>query len=101
MQESNFYLFMLLIYIFVFFHIARKNLHVLLHKFNIQYAHNIEKKTMNDTSIIYDFVNVFIKPVCWFAYTGCSLNIVFFRRFQNIFRTLASLGFPSVRVCTQ
>ena len=28
--------------------------------------------------------------------TECSLNIVFFQKFQNIFRTLASLGFPSV-----
>ena len=28
-------------------------------------------------------------------HTGCSLNIVFFRKFLNIFRTLASLsGFP-------
>ena len=26
--------------------------------------------------------------------TGCSLNIVLFRRFKDIFRTLASLGFP-------
>ena len=26
--------------------------------------------------------------------TGSSLNIVFFRNFSNIFRTLASLGFP-------
>ena len=77
MQVSNFYLFMLLIYIFVFFHIASKNLHVLLYKFNIQYTHNIEKR-MNDTPIIYDFINVFMKPVCWFAYTGCSLNIFFF-----------------------
>ena len=32
-------------------------------------------------------------------YTGCLLKIVvFFRKFQNIFRTLASLGFSSV--CT-
>ena len=31
--------------------------------------------------------------------TGCSLNIVFFRRFfKDIFRTLASLSFPSVSV---
>ena len=30
--------------------------------------------------------------------TGCSLNIVFFQRFWNLFRTLASLGFPSVSV---
>ena len=28
--------------------------------------------------------------------TGCSSSIVFFRQFQNIFRTLASLGFCSV-----
>ena len=33
-------------------------------------------------------------------YTGCSLNIVsFFRKFQNIFRTPASLGFPVL--CTR
>ena len=31
--------------------------------------------------------------------TGCSINIVFFRRFLNILRTLAFLGFPSVSVC--
>ena len=31
--------------------------------------------------------------------TWCSLNIVFFRRLKNIFRTLASLGFPSVSLC--
>ena len=31
--------------------------------------------------------------------TGCSLNIVFFQRFWNIFRTQASLGFPSASVC--
>ena len=30
--------------------------------------------------------------------TGCLLNIVFFRKFQSIFRALASLGFSSV--CT-
>ena len=32
------------------------------------------------------------------GYTECSLIIVFFRQFQNIFRTQASLGFSSV--CT-
>ena len=32
-----------------------------------------------------------------YLHTECSLNIVFFRKFQNIFRTLASLGFSSVR----
>ena len=31
-------------------------------------------------------------------YTGCSLKMVVFRKSQNIFRTLASLGFSSV--CT-
>ena len=37
----------------------------------------------------------------WFVCkdTECSLNIVFLRRFQDICRTLASLGFPSVSVC--
>ena len=33
----------------------------------------------------------------WSSNTGCSSNIVFFRRFKNIFRTLFSLG---VSVCT-
>ena len=33
-----------------------------------------------------------------FKPTECSLNIVFFLRFWNIFQTMASLGFPSVWV---
>ena len=33
------------------------------------------------------------------SYTGCSLSIVFLRRFKNIVLTLAFLGFPSVSVC--
>ena len=35
----------------------------------------------------------------WLNIKFCLLNIVFFRRFWNILRTLASLGFPSVSVC--
>ena len=36
---------------------------------------------------------------CPILYTGCSLNIVFFQTFWNIFRTLVSLCLPWVSVC--
>ena len=44
----------------------------------------------------------YLHTYCFFCNTGCSLDILFFQRFSNIFWTLGLSRFPlSVSVCTQ